>query len=46
MSKKTKNVLYSNVIGACAYYGHNKLLEFKKEGNFFKFRTITIKKMI
>ena len=28
MSKKTKNVLYSNVIGACAYYGHNKLLEF------------------
>ena len=28
LSKKNKNLLYSNVIGACAFYGKYKLLEF------------------
>ena len=28
LSKKNKNAFYSNVIGACAYYGHSKLLHF------------------
>ena len=28
LSKKNKNLLYSNVIGACAFYGNYKLLEF------------------
>ena len=28
LSKKNKNILYSNVIGACAFYGKYKLLDF------------------
>ena len=28
LSKKNKNLMYSNVIGACAFYGKYKLLEF------------------
>ena len=28
LSKKFKNIFNSNIIGACAYYGNNKLLEY------------------
>ena len=28
LSKKHKNAFFSNVIGACAFYGHSKLLDF------------------